>query len=366
MADTHHTTPTDADATATAAPEAREDGTAPLRGRIAQIPPRHVEALRDLFREPLLWPLNDGGWLRITRIAQRPAESFALESDGARLALRLDGGEALDADTGLHWSDYSGRSRTLAWTLAHESQLVRLSQALGVALLPIVDSAADAADDAEQAAEDAGLWLGFSILDATASITRSTGALRVPLEWVPRLTARAELPRMSPDPLWQSLTLPIAIAMNGPRLSPAEWRALRLGDVLLAGTRQRPPTAIARTTTRAWPISPTANGWRIDAPAYPLPPEETPIMIDPETSSVPEGEDNAPRPPEIPVRLEFDLGRLEWRYEDLVALQPGYVFPLPVNIEGANVTIRANGREAGRGEVVAIGDTLGVRLIAWS
>ena len=34
--------------------------------------------------------------------------------------------------------------------------------------------------------------------------------------------------------------------------------------------------------------------------------------------------------------------------------------------EGANVTIRANGRVAGQGELVAVGDTLGVRLLSWS
>ena len=35
-------------------------------------------------------------------------------------------------------------------------------------------------------------------------------------------------------------------------------------------------------------------------------------------------------------------------------------------LEGANVTIRANGQPVGHGEVVAVGDTLGVRLLWWS
>ena len=67
----------------------------------------------------------------------------------------------------------------------------------------------------------------------------------------------------------------------------------------------------------------------------------------------------------LPVQLAFDIGRLEVSVGDLASLQPGYVFALPAQLQGANVTIRANGRSAGRGEVVAVGDTIGVRLLAW-
>src|SRR3546814_1670735 len=57
----------------------------------------------------------------------------------------------------------------------------------------------------------------------------------------------------------------------------------------------------------------------------------------------------------LPVQLAFDIGRLEVSVLDLASLQPGYVFALPAPLQGANVTIRANGRPAGRGEVVEIG-----------
>src|SRR3546814_20248566 len=67
----------------------------------------------------------------------------------------------------------------------------------------------------------------------------------------------------------------------------------------------------------------------------------------------------------LPVQLAFDIGRLEVSVGDLASLQPGYVFALPAQLQGANVTIRANGRTAGRGEVVAMGDTIGVRLLSW-
>ena len=76
------------------------------------------------------------------------------------------------------------------------------------------------------------------------------------------------------------------------------------------------------------------------------------------------GQDRALR--SLPVQVAFEIGQLELSMGDLASLQPGYVFSLPAHLEGANVTIRANGHAAGRGEVVAVGDTLGVRLLSWN
>ena len=68
----------------------------------------------------------------------------------------------------------------------------------------------------------------------------------------------------------------------------------------------------------------------------------------------------------LPVDIAFELGRSELRIGELSALQPGYVFPLAAPVEGMNVTIRANGQAVGQGELVAVGDTLGVRLLSWT
>ena len=82
------------------------------------------------------------------------------------------------------------------------------------------------------------------------------------------------------------------------------------------------------------------------------------------TTTVEVDEDAGAR--KLPVKIEFEIGRIEMSVGELSTLQSGYVFALPAHLEGANVVIRANGRAAGRGEVVAVGDTLGVRLLSWS
>jgi type III secretion protein Q len=71
-------------------------------------------------------------------------------------------------------------------------------------------------------------------------------------------------------------------------------------------------------------------------------------------------------PPKIPVALEFELGAVDTSLRELAQIEPGYVFDLPLQLDHAVVTIRSAGRRVGRGELVAVGDTLGVRLTEWS
>jgi type III secretion protein Q len=136
------------------------------------------------------------------------------------------------------------------------------------------------------------------------------------------------------------------------------------------GALRLPPLHATAVGLR-WPIRSGPDGWRIDGPPTPRPRhQERPRMSEtdttteaPRTEDAPPAEDPAGR---LPVEIEFELAKVELRLSDIAGLQPGYVFALPAHLEGANVTVRANGRVAGQGELVAVGDTLGVRLLSWS
>ncbi len=344
-----------------------------LRGRIPSLLPAQAETLRYFFAAPERWALRDGGVLRFGYgDAAIAGETFELESDGVRLGLRLDAADAAHGDDGLQWSDYQGRSRLLAWTLAHEAQLIRLSDALGVPLLPVEGGDAP---DPQASARDPDLWLSFSIEDAGRDATR--GLLRLPCSWIDRLLDRADQV-YADDPLpelaqWQQLPVPISIRLAGPKLRSADWRALRPGDVIVVGTRGRVPSPQAYASDRRWPLAGGAEGWRIDGPPQPVSvPQESSAMNDNEVNAemadAGSGAEAVAQPSahNLPVNVEFDLGRVQLSVGELANLQPGYVFALPAHLEGANVTIRTNGRIAGRGEMVAVGDTLGVRLLSWS
>ncbi len=68
---------------------------------------------------------------------------------------------------------------------------------------------------------------------------------------------------------------------------------------------------------------------------------------------------------DLPVSLTFDLGQLELSVAQLRTLGEGYTFELPGEPDRL-VIIRANGREIGCGELVEIGEKIGVRLVGWS
>jgi type III secretion system YscQ/HrcQ family protein len=65
---------------------------------------------------------------------------------------------------------------------------------------------------------------------------------------------------------------------------------------------------------------------------------------------------------EIPVHLVFQVGETQLKFSEVVHLQPGYTFELENEINH-QVEIKANGKTIGRGELVEIGDRLGVRVI---
>jgi type III secretion protein Q len=65
---------------------------------------------------------------------------------------------------------------------------------------------------------------------------------------------------------------------------------------------------------------------------------------------------------DLPLRIVFEVGRLELSLGDVRQMAPGTVLPLARPFDEA-LDIVANGRRIGRGEIVRIGDSLGVRVI---
>lgn len=66
---------------------------------------------------------------------------------------------------------------------------------------------------------------------------------------------------------------------------------------------------------------------------------------------------------DLPVRLVFELGRVELSLGELQRLAPGALVPLG-RPPDEPLDIMANGRRLGRGTLVQIGDSLGVRIVS--
>ena len=351
--------------------DGRSDGGAVtgLAGRLPEVPEPRAAVLQALFRQPRRWAVEGGGVLEFAPSdAPSPAETFAIESDGARLAIAFDpqGGAMPE---GLHWGDHVGRSRVLAWSLAHEARLVHSSQAFGMTLVPVVGGGDE---PVAEATAGEGTWLRFRV--GAHGTTGAAGVAWLPLPRLRALLARAEpvdeVRAAKALARWRDLPVPVAVSMAGPRVPQSEWSGMSPGAVIVAGRVSNPPPVRARGAGRGWPVEAAPDGWRVEGPGVPDSNDQEKTMSEDEQQAAQDtdaGEGTAStRVGELPVQVQFELGRLEVALEDLAQLQPGYVFALPAHLQGTNVAIRANGREVGRGELVAIGDTLGVRLLAWS
>jgi flagellar motor switch/type III secretory pathway protein FliN len=66
---------------------------------------------------------------------------------------------------------------------------------------------------------------------------------------------------------------------------------------------------------------------------------------------------------DLPVRLVFEVGRVELSLGELQRLAPGALVPLARPLDEP-IDIMANGRRLGRGTLVRIGESLGVRIVS--
>ena len=76
-----------------------------------------------------------------------------------------------------------------------------------------------------------------------------------------------------------------------------------------------------------------------------------------------QGKSPPARMDDIPVRLVFEVGETTLPLGELQSLQPGYTFELPASV-AEPVRIRANGKIVGSGELVQVGDRVGVRVLS--
>lgn len=337
---------------------------ASLRGRLPALNKDQSECLRSLFTTRRYWRLGDGSELRFSPAAP-PAESVLLDADGDRVRIWFDPGVTTAKAEFLRWTGYTGRSRLLAWGLAHEAALIRMSEALRMPLVPMEDS--------EDEPDLQSLWMDARINSAANEHPLCRATVRLSLTAIRRLLESSE--RLGDEVMdWASWPLPIAIRLLGPRLQANDWRCLQLGDVVVLGKRDLLPPPIAFADSLAWPLVPCEEGWRIDRPSTStyVATQEISKMNDPHLSEALHNNDlslpekNGIQPPVLPVQIDFSIAQVTLNMSEFASLQPGYIFALPCHLEGANVTIRANGREAARGEVVAVGEMLGVRLLSWS
>ncbi len=287
-----------------------------------------------------------------------------LTIDGASGALILSSSlingliAGLDPDQGL--DDLDPRQRALLLEFAVAEELSALEASIGSRLS--IDAVRAAGDD-----ESGPASLAFNI--AIDGLAHCAAELRLPPRQAVRFAQcldRGAPPLRAGGSVEQAaIGVPVAVCLRvaATTCSVAEIATLMPGDIVMADhSRRQSRTAVAVFAEHlAAPVELTAAGVQIAA---------RPVRI---VGSSWEWsmENGAGRPQadlmqktdldDIPVKLLFELGRVELSLAEIRKLAPGGVIAMPRALD-ESVDIVANGRRIGRGSLVQIGSNLGVRI----
>ena len=324
-----------------------------LRSRLPTLATPAAALLRKTFAQPLQWREGDLV-LSLAHASPTPPEAAQIESPHGLARLWVASSSWRDDAGDRPWQDYEGDSRSLAWALTHETLLRKLGTLLGCE---------------------------FGVKRLIGSSSNSPLALRWMLRendqhaggWLqaePDLWLQHWLPLARPvirPSAFVAASLPahLSIELPMPGFPVADLAASGAGDVLVLGARSRVWSSLnlRHGEHHRWLASWDRGVLRVLGPMNPKPYLEEPAMSqDVPPEATPSNAPQASAVDSMNVDLSFMLGNLKLSVGELANLSPGYIFDLPNRLEQAQVLIQAGGRTIGRGELVAIGETLGVQI----
>lgn len=244
------------------------------------------------------------------------------------------------------WWALQGWARQVAWAIEYAPLVDGLRAALGLDLEPAPQAAPEA--------PCADAWeIGFSVTGNGRQI--ACGALAWPAEQL--------LPSLAPGaaPLlrWPTLPVPARLELQQLDLSTSELQQLGPGAVVLLAPQAQAhwPNATLHIAGQQLRACLDGSRLRIDTPIQDYSQEY--IMSDTTTQEAPAPLiDSA----QLPLRLSIELPGLELPLAQVAALSPGQILQLGIAPEQAQLTLRANGRPVARGQLVRLGDWLGLRI----
>ena len=254
-----------------------------------------------------------------------------------------------DLDQYQRIEDMDGGHLALLVELALTPALAALETALGVRIA--VTAIGGAAGGLDTAA------LFFTL--AVDGLPPSPGELRLTPLHARRLSALLDHAAGAAAPTL-GVTVPACIRIGAATCPIGEVATLAPGDVVLADHPAAPHQAVVVVGEHlAAPLRLTGQGAELVAPLAHVQGSSWEWSM----------ENGADRPQadektdfnDIPLKLLFELGRVELALGELRGLAPGAVIALPRGSDDS-VDISANGRRIGRGTLVRIGDSLGVRI----
>jgi type III secretion protein Q len=324
--------------------------------------PAEAESLNAFYRwrPPLVFPLA-GHAATFTTSWPRVAD----EISDCRVAITVDGVPgavlvsrsliralvgALDPDQGVDHLD--PRHLALVLELALGDALSMLEKALSIKLaIGSVGMSSATANDAAP----------FAFRIAADRLGSSSAELLLPPIYATRLAqfldrcAGGVVPEIE-------LPVPVSIRIAAVTCSVGEIATLSPGDVVMADHRcHGVRTAVAVFAEHlAAPVELAAAGAQLAAPPARVQGSNWEWSME-SGGDRSQADQKKTDLDDIPVKLLFELGHVELSLAELRQLAPGALIPMPRLLE-ESVDISANGRRIGRGNLVRIGNNLGVRI----
>lgn len=158
------------------------------------------------------------------------------------------------------------------------------------------------------------------------------------------------------------LPVPANLWRGAVTVSAGDLGGLQPGDVVLLDEigNQAASALIVIGGRLVAPVEFTGPGARLIARPVPVAGSKWEWIMNNATDSVQTVEDSDLDG--LPVTLVFELGRTALPLGEVKQLAPGAIVPLP-EVAKETVDVIANGKRVGRGEIVRIGESLGVRVI---
>jgi flagellar motor switch protein FliN/FliY len=169
--------------------------------------------------------------------------------------------------------------------------------------------------------------------------------------------------------LAKNIEVPVGILVGSVLLSQEEWQELREDDVLLLdrgsyNPRQREGVAsLSLGATPLFHVSIRENRLKLLEPALFY--EEDMDKREPTSETSPPSEAQTMAIKELPLFITVELSRLRMTVGRLTELAPGNILELPLD-PTQSVLLTVNGQKIGRGELVHLGEALGVRILETS
>jgi flagellar motor switch/type III secretory pathway protein FliN len=289
---------------------------------------------------------------------KRPlSEWTVLTADDARIQVALDGDlVGLDCRL-LDWRACTGETRLIAWTVRHEPliELLRLvfrrdwmpeSLGAGDNTHPSILSMPQTGDGAVPGRK-ARVQAGFRVFRADGPCI-ATGVVQLDPHLIEPSIARADFrePRLD-SPLQRALA-ELPLILDEIEISRLELSAITSGCIVRLDNR-----SLAANPSR---IQISAGSVRLIADATHTRATVVSFKGNP-MSSTPSIDVE-----ELPVRLDFRAGNLTVPFGSLCDIAPGYVFDLHKGLDDQVITVHANDMPIAIGELVTIGDLIGVRI----